>query len=267
MEFLLILAQALFILFIFAIALLYLFCLLLAWAWGQSTSEIEEDQMSFGFLLSTAAIEWGAILTLIPGQILGSKIFHEAPKITSGRESPKQIPVIFVPSLQTGAGIFRILLWRLKEHYFTSLWPFSWKPFLIANDLLEDQLLDFLQNILKKTESPAIRMISFGSSRPVIGRVLKHPSLSEIQVKWIAISAPKSLSQTLRFLSSPKSKSVYSETRMGLEPDLLIRGQTDLFCYPDSVWGEGRQLKLPTVGHFAAVLYPTTVQRILDEIS
>jgi hypothetical protein len=267
MEFLISTLQLTFILFVFSIIFLYLFVLLLTWTWAQTNDEIDPDQLNLTMVLSTAAIEWGAILTMVPGQILGARLFLEAPPLTSGKETARQCPIVFIPSLHTGSGIFRILLWRLKKHFFTSLWPFSWKPFLMANDLLEDQLLEYLKEVLRRTRSTKLRIISFGTSRPLVSRVLNDPSLHDIQKKWIAVSAPKTLSRTLRFLSTPRLKNVFAEPKIGKDPDLVIRGQNDVLCYPGSVWGEQRALTLPTIGHFAALLYPATVQRILEEFS
>ncbi|MDB5038873.1 MAG: hypothetical protein JWQ35_2401 [Bacteriovoracaceae bacterium] len=265
MEIVLAVLQLIFILFIFSIALLFLFVLLLTWSWAQTT---DQETVSLREILSTTAIEWGALITLTMGQIIGVKGFWEAPPILSEKVSARQLPVIFIPSLHTSSGLFRILLWRLQKHFFTSLWPFSWKSFLNSNDLLEDQLLQFIHDVLKSTKSPTIRLVSFGTSRPIISRVLSHPSLSEIQKHWIAISAPKKLSRTLQFLSTTRTKNCFQiSTRSFTEPNLLIRGSRDVICYPDDVWGEGRSVSISPIGHYAVMLHPITVQRALEELS
>jgi len=250
------------------ILLLFLFLLLLSWTWAQVSEDADQDSIGLTEILSTTGIEWGAILTLTLGQIRGVERFWEAPPLSAGIISARQIPIVFVPSLHTGSGIFKILIWRLQKHFFTSLWPFSWRSFLKSNDLLEDQLLKFIQDVLKTTRSSQVRVVSFGTSRPVISRVLAHPSLSDYQKKWIAISAPKTLSRTLKFLSSVRLKSVFqNDFRIGQEPNLLIRGSHDVFCYPKDVWGETQSITISPVGHYSVLLHPATVQRTLDELS
>lgn len=258
--------QLVFILFVVSIGLLFIFFLLLTWTWAQNLEDEGSENANLSDLFSTTAIEWGAILTLVLNQILSAETFWEAPPLNESAPNPKMVPILFVPSLHTSAGIYRILIWRLKKHFFTSLWPFSWKPFLMMNDLLEDQLLQFIHDVLRNTRSHKLRVISFGSSRPIVSRVLQHSSLSEIDKTWISISGPKSISRTLKFLTTRRLRSVFHEDfKNSMDPHLLIRGTRDVICYPDSVWGPQRSAVISGIGHYASLLHPTTLQRILSE--
>lgn len=263
MGWLLALCQYIFILMMLGIIALFLFHLLLSWAWAQQNRE----PIDFAGFFSTGAIEWGAMVVLHACRLFKARPFYETPPLRYEAASQFQFPIVFVPSLHSGPGIFRILVWRLKKHFYSSLWPFSWRPFLQSSVLLEDELAQYLIQLLKKTESTNFRIISFGTSRPIVGRVLERPELKGRCDHWIAISAPAQLSPTLRFLSTARLKSVFTdETSPMMQPHLLIRGSSDTFCYPDDVWNHEKQLIISPAGHYASLLHPTTVQTVLEEL-
>lgn len=264
MELVILLAQTFFVIFMLSIILLFSFILLLTWAWAQQ----RDEETSIIEVFSTTSIEFGALLTLLPGQLFPPSVEHEAPPLSSGKISSTQVPIVFVPSLHTGRGIFTILFWRFKKHFFTSLWPFEWKSFLKKEELLEDQILEYFVQVIHRTKSNRLHILSFGSSRKLVGRALLSPQLSGIEKKWIAISGPRILGQVYRFLSTARIRSLLKEdSRPEAEPHLLIRGTHDVLCFPDSVWGETRQSIIHRVGHYSTLLHPTTVQRALQEFS
>ncbi len=264
MEYLIALSQLIFVLFMLGIMCLFLLVLLQTWSWAQQ----QEPEMSFADILSTTAIEWGALITLMFTHLKPPAIFNETPPIGREKHDAKQYPILFVPSLHTGRGVFSILCWRLKKHFYTSLWPFQWKPFLNSSALLEDQLLQFILEITRKTNSPILRVMSFGSSHPIVARVLDHPSLSHITKKWISVSGPRSMSQTMKFLSTRRIREVFAaDFKFRSRANLLIHGSRDVFCWPESIFEAERMVSVHPVGHFSVLLHPTTVQRALDEFS
>ena len=259
--------EALFVLGMLLLMAILLGSLLLAWSWGQKSSLVDGGKnMTFSEILTVAGIEWGAFIVLFFSQWSRLPTFQESPRLEKG-ESPKvsQLPVVLVPSLHLGSGIFRVLMWRLKSHYFQSIWPFSWKSFLHQNTLLEDQLHRFVLECLERTGSNAITIVSFGSSRPLVSRVLNRPDLSDKQIRWICVSGPKESSDVYRFLSTPRLRKAF-EQKTYLEPDVLIVGKNDTVCYPSSIFEESA-LVIPEVGHYGCLLHSTTVQKILDELS
>lgn len=255
-------------LFMLLLLCLFVFQLNLAWSWAQSLNK-HQKRVSFTEIISTAAIEWGAILSLIGCHLFPPKRFFEAPPITNSDAAPQQLPVIFVPSLHTGSGVFRFLIWRLQQNFWNSLWPFSWKSFLNNPLLLEDQLLNFIEEVIEKTGAQRFRIISFGSSRPIIAQVLNQKGLSAYCDRWIAVSSPQFLSEALQLLHTKKLKDVYQRQDRDSEknPNLLIVGENDLICYPSQVWDCEKIITLPRVGHYGAVLHSATTRSILRELS
>lgn len=265
MTFVLVLLEILFILFMLGSILLYVFVLNITWTWAQHHLS---TQPSFREILSLAAIEWGAIISLEFSHLFRMKIFFEAPPIAQSDVTPQQLPVVFVPSLHTGAGIFNFLFWRLKKNFWNSLWPFRWKPFLNQPELLVDQLRQYIQNVIERTKTNRFRIVSFGSSRPIVSRLLDDQKLSIYCDKWIAISSPAQLSAPLELLSTRKLKLAYRKSEnLERNPDLLIVGENDFWCYPDKVWGNSKRISLSRVGHFGTLLHSTTTQNVLKELS
>jgi pimeloyl-ACP methyl ester carboxylesterase len=256
--------ELIFIVLMLCILGLFLISLLFAWAWGMAQ---EETSLSVLDILAVASVEWGAFLTVAVAQLQPVRHFHEAPPLRDRNFSPQQLPVIFVPSLHLGAGLFRFLTWRLKKNFWNSLWLFQWKPFLRDPLLLEDQLHSFIEETLQRTQATRFRIVSFGTSRPIVANVLHRADLSEYCDKWIAISSPASLPKSLRFFSSAKAKRAY-QNALGIEkiPDLLIVGENDFFCYPSSCWGESQQVVLPHVGHFGTPLHALCTQSVIREL-
>ncbi len=239
--------------------------LLLSWTWAQHQHSLGRS-IKFSEILSAATVEWGALLTLILCHVRRLQPYHEAPPLKEGEYSVQQIPVIFVPSLHLGVESFQFLFWRLKKNYWNSLWPFQWKSFLQDPVLLEDQLRNYLIDVISKTEAKRFRIISHGTSRPIVSRVLNDQNLHAYCDRWIAISAPQKLSQSLSFLTSKRVLAAY-ENREGIDksPDLNIIGENDSLCYPREVFGEGRQVTLNQVGYLGSLLHSTTTQSILKE--
>lgn len=250
-----------------SLLLLFIFYLNLAWTWAQT---MHTEKISFRDILATAAIEWGASLNIIVSHFWPLRRYLETPPLDSeSLSSPLQLPILFVPSLNTHSSVFFFLFWRLKKNYWKSLWPFRWKSFLKDPILLADQLTHQIEVMIKKTGAKRFRVISFGGSRPLVSYVLSQQNLSAYCDKWIAISAPEKRSRTNQLLSTERQRAVYedlnlSETR---KPDLLIVGENDLFCYPDEVWGDCRKIEIPNVGHYGAGLHSTTTQNIMKEMN
>lgn len=223
--------------------------------------------ISFNELLSVAAVEWGAFLTIMSCHLLPLRSFHEAAPLRDGEFTIQQVPVIFVPSLNLGAASFQFLFWRLKKNYWNSLWPFQWKSFLESPELLEDQLRNFIKQVIANTETKRFRIISFGTSRPIVSRVLDDTHLQAYCDRWIAISSPEILPDTLKFVATKKSLLCYnSSVNTKKRPDLVILGENDFICYPRQVFGESRQLVLSQMGHLGSLLHSETTQAILKEL-
>jgi hypothetical protein len=250
--------------FMIVLLFLFLFSLLLSWTWAQA----QKKHPSFTEILSVTATEWGSQVILIWGHLFPPKVFHHAPPLSRGVRSKKQIPVILVPSLHTGAGIFFTLIWRLKNHHFTSLWPFTWKSFLRSQTLFEDALADYIQDVLKKTQSNRFQIISFGTSRPLVANVISQPRFAKSCIKWIAISAPAATSRTMKFLSTAKLRSAYTEAE-NIEkiPEILIHGTHDTFCFPNSLWTAEEKVAISPIGHYGTVLHSKTVQAVLEGLN
>lgn len=268
--------EFLFVLLMLACLTSFFFSLLFAWTWAQAQNSTHSTpgagrSVSFNELLSVAAVEWGAFLTIMTCHLLPMRSFHEAAPLRDGEFTIQQVPVIFVPSLNLGASSFQFLFWRLKKNYWNSLWPFQWKSFLESPDLLEDQLRNFIKQVILNTEAKRFRIISFGTSRPIVSRVLDDTNLQAYCDRWIAISAPEILPDTLRFVTTKKSLNCYSPTYSASanskkRPDLVILGENDFICYPRQVFGESRQLVLSQMGHLGSLLHSETTQAILKEL-
>ncbi len=255
-----------FILFVIFALLSFLVSLLFTWSWGQTQSDLGHS-ISLRKILSVTAVEWGAGLSLLGCHFKKLHTYHEAPPLVSGQHTIQQVPVIFVPSLHLGVESFHFLFWRMKKNYWNSLWPFRWKSFLENPELLEDQLHHYLLEVIRATATQRFRIISYGSSRPIVSRVLKRADLQAYCDRWIAISAPEKLPSSMRFVSSKKLLQVYEESSSEYRrPDLLLIGENDTLCSPREVFGSGRQIILDQVGHFGALLHSTTTQSILTEL-
>jgi len=254
----------------------FFFSLLFAWAWAQAQNSAQTAgglgrSVSFTELLSVAAVEWGAFLTIMICHLIPMRYFHEAAPLRDGEFTVQQVPIIFVPSLNLGAASFQFLFWRLKRNYWNSLWPFQWKSFLESPDLLEDQLRNFIKQVVSNTEAKRFRIISFGTSRPIVSRALDDSNLQAYCDRWIAISAPEVLSDTLRYVSTKKSLQCYgvnysSNVNSKKRPDLVICGENDFICYPRQVFGDSRHLVLGHMGHLGSLLHSDTTQAILKEL-
>lgn len=239
--------------------------LLIAFALSWSRAQAEAPETTFSQILTHAGIEWGAWISLIGAHLKPIASFYEAPPLNDSKGHPRQIPIIFIPSLHSSPRIFGMLIWRLRKNFCTSLWPFAWKPFIRDELFLKKFLLQHIQDIIARTKSRKINIVSFGTSRPVISKLLEEPQLRDIQFKWIAISAPAHRSPTLRFISSDRIKNTFSESpASSREPDLLIRGSHDFFCYPESVWGTGASIVIEPMGHYSTLLHSKTTQTILE---
>ena len=247
------------------VILLYALLFSCVWAWAQNNIEANFD---FFDLISATAIEWGAIISLIVLHFYPARVYHEAPPLKEDRDSPTLTPIIFVPSLHTGSSIFNFMIWRLKKNNWHSLWHFQWKFFLKDSELLEDQLFNTISEVIEKTNARRFRIVNFGSSRPVVMRVLNRKDLRAYCDKWIAISSPISLSNFFQFISSIRLKKVYATIESeNKNPDLQIIGENDFFSYPISHFGEGRKILIPKIGHFSCLLHSTTIQSTLKELS
>lgn len=259
--------EVLFVLLMLCILLGFLISLLFCWGWAQQMSA-QGRSFKLAEVLSIAGVEWGALMSLCLCHLVPLKRFFEAPPLSAGETLPKQYPVIFVPSLHTGAQSFHFLFWRLKKNFWNSLWPFQWKSFLESPALLEDQLRAYIEDVIRLTGTTRFRIISFGSSRPLVSRILDQCELKAYCDQWIAISAPERLSAANQFLSTQRVRQAY-QLEQGTKklPDLLIIGENDFLCYPRDCFGEGKSLLLPQVGHFAPLLHSTTTQTILRELN
>lgn len=259
------LLESLFVAAMLFISILFVGFLNLAWSWAQE----HPKNLSLRSVFAAASIEWGAFLSVMLSHFYRLKAFYEAPPIKDLAAQPRQIPVIFIPSLNTKASLFLFLFWRLKARFWNSLWPFNWKSFLEDPELLADQLSSFIEQVLLTTGSQSFRVISFGSSRPLIGKVLQQEHFLNRCDRWIALSAPQKLSRVYKFLGSVRVQRVYNDIRYEEQrkPDVLIVGQNDLFCYPEDVWGNQPSIKLDSMGHFGVSLHSTTTQSILSELA
>lgn len=261
MEILLWLFQATFVMSVLCITLLFVIAFALSWSRAQS----EAPHLGFIEILTIAGIEWGAWISLMAAHLRPVKSFHEAPPLKTAYPHPRQVPIIFIPSLHTSCRIFGMLLWRLKQNFCTSLWIFSWKSFVRDELLLKKSLLVFIQEIAAETKSNEIHLISFGTSRPVIASLLEDPGLKNLRFRWIAISAPAFRSSTLRFLSTDRLNNTFkSESPTQKQPDLLIRGSEDFFCYPNDIWGKVPNIVVERMGHYSTLLHSKTTQTVLE---
>lgn len=216
-------------------------------------------------LISQAAVEWAGILSLLVAHLRQPKIYHETPPLhLAPVHTPEQIPILFIPSPHMGASVFNLALWRFKKHFWLSLWPFQWKPFLQDPLLLEDQLKAFIQEVLKKTEAPVFRVISFGSSYPIVAKSIESFSQCD---KWVAISSSKDLSAVMNFLSAERVKEAYQKLSSKKIPNLVIRGENDTVCYPASLFSSEQELIVPEIGHFGCLLHSSTIRKLLKEFS
>ena len=252
-------------LIILSLLILYFFSLLLVWSWAQSM----KPETGMIEIFSTAAIEWGAVVSVIVTHLRRAKPFFEAPPLKPtdpGPVSSTQLPVIFVPSLHTGASLFNFLLWRLKKHYFASLWPYNGSSFLKNGRLIEDEIEQFIEMVLTKTGATQFKIVSFGSSRTIIAKLLEK-KYSKNCKKWIAVSAPEKLSPPFKLLSSERLRSTFQESEpFRLQPDLLIVGTHDSLCYPEEVWGAAKRISVPSLGHYSVFLHSTTTQKVLEAL-
>jgi hypothetical protein len=244
---------------------LWFVSLSLAWSWAQQRSLSEKTSVSLAEVLAIASIEWGGFLTVAALQFLRRRPVYEAPPIRS-QESPRShYPIIFVPSLHLNSGLFQILQWRLHKHHYKSLWPFDWPSFLRNADLMEEELLRFIESRIQKTNSPELTIISFGTSGPIVAKTLKRAELQSLKVKWLAISAPIHPTAPLSFLQTERWKSSVTLLTESLQsPDAVIAGERDTLCYPVSVFERMPDLHLRDVGHFGALLHSSTTKFVLD---
>ncbi len=244
---------------------LWLVSLSLAWSWAQQRSLNDKTSVSLAEVLAIASIEWGGFLTLAALQWLKRRPVYEAPPIRP-QESPRShYPIIFVPSLHLNSGLFQILQWRLHKHHYKSLWPFDWPSFLKNADLMEEELLRFIESRIQKTKSPEVTIISFGTSGPIVAKTLKRPELHGVKIRWLGISAPLKPTAPLSFLQTERWKSsltLISEGRRS--PDAIVAGERDTLCYPVEVFERTPDLQLKDVGHFGALLHSSTTQFVLD---
>ncbi len=248
-----------------SVILLYVFLFSCVWSWAQNRPDSRLDLLG---LISTAAIEWGAILSLALMHFYPARVFNEAPPLSTTEVNPQHIPIIFVPSMHTSASIFNFLIWRLKKNDWYSLWPFHWKFFLNDSELLQDQLFTFISEVIEKTKAQRFRLISFGTSRPIVLKVLNRGDLKAYCDKWIAISSPLKLSSFYSFVSSPKLKKVYGDESLeAKDPDIQIVGEDDFFCQSADHFGNGKKVVVPKIGHFASLLHSSTIQHTLKELS
>jgi len=246
--------------------LMLFFSLLLTWSWAQFESQ--NRQVGLVELLSTAAIEWGAMVSILGAHFYRPGILWEVPrfedKLSSQNLRPTQIPIILVPSLHVGPSVFCFLYLRLKSHYFQSLWPFQFKSFLKDSIFLEKQLKDFLLEVVTKTASPRCVIISFGTSYPIVSRVLANQT-SKTKFDWIAISGASKMPDTLKFVSSSSLNSAYVDETKQI-PDLSLYGDKDTVCYPKNIFLGKQKLEIPEVGHFGALLHSKCSHSILTEL-
>lgn len=263
--FLLSFLEAIFSVLVLGIIGLFFVSLVFSWSWAQQKGGAG---LRWVDILSAAAVEWGAFLSLLVAHLRRPRSFFEAPPLGLEEASPQQLPVIFVPSLHTRSSIFGLLFWRLKKNFWNSLWAFDWKAFLHDPELLEDQLRCFVDEVISKTEARRFRIVSFGSSRPIVSRVLDRQDLRAYCDRWVAISAPAHLSAFFRFLATSKLRRTYeSSEEIQKNPDIVIHGENDFFCFPSEVFGSSRKTALPNVGHYSSLLHSTTTQTVMKELS
>ncbi len=237
----------------------------LAWSWAQQRSMAEKASVSLAEVLAIASIEWGGFLTVGALQFLRRRPVYEAPPIRLNESPRSHYPIIFVPSLHLNSGLFQILQWRLQKHHYKSLWPFDWPSFLKSAELMEEELLRFIESRIQKTKSPELTIISFGTSGPIIAKTLKRPELESLKIKWIAISAPLHATAALSFLQTERWKSSLTLTTASRRPpDAVIAGERDTVCYPVAVFEREPDLQLKDVGHFGSLLHSSTTQFVLD---
>ncbi|PIR22784.1 MAG: hypothetical protein COV44_06405 [Deltaproteobacteria bacterium CG11_big_fil_rev_8_21_14_0_20_45_16] len=254
-----------FVIGMLGLLILFIFHVNLAWSWAQNHLN---QKLELPDILSAAAIEWGGLISIFGFHLKRIRRFYEAPPLLDSKVDPQQIPIIFIPSLHHGPEIFHFLFWRLKRNFWNSLWPLRWKSYLQTPELLEDQLAAYVEKVMSDTKSPRFRIISFGTSRPIVARLLNRSNLKTYCDKWIAISAPNELSAVHRLLNSERTRLAYEDNEHNhKEPDLLIVGERDLICYPPSVWGNGRFVQVAHVGHYGAALHSLTTTSIIRELS
>lgn len=263
--------QILFVILMLGIIGLFALNLMLSWAWAQNQSSDLKTSHGLRDILSIASVETIAQIILGIGHFRKPKVFLDAPPLDSVASHfvRKQLPVIFIPSLHTGAGLFSVMIWRLKRHNYSSLWPFAWKPFLKDHELLEDQLADYLRQVLIRTRGTRFRIVSFGSSRRVISHVLQMPEFKEACEKWIAFAAPSKASATMKFMLTARIRSSYIEDESILtkHPHALLVGTHDIYCYPKEVFGEDNIEFVEPVGHYSLMIHPSVTQKAIEELA
>lgn len=251
--------------------ILFGFFLLTAWSWAQHQTENDsEPHPKWVDIISLAAVEWGAFLTLLAfhGRRLENiwEASQFAPRDWEQRIPSTQLPIVLVPSPLWSSSLYRLLFYRLRAHYYKSIWPFSFKSFVRDQSLLQYDLEVFLKEVMAKTGSLKLTVISFGSSRPLVARALASKELASLDVQWIAISAPSKLSAPHKLLRWPSIHSIYSNAGDEVRaPDILIRGERDSLTYSrDNVWGQPLRTEIiQDVGHYGALLHSKAVQQIL----
>ncbi len=260
MNFILAILQLLFILSIAGVLTLFVIAFALSWTRHQEVA----PQASLFDILTVAAVEWGAWITLGLFMLKPSHSFFEAPPERDQALHPHQIPIIFIPSLHTNGRIFNSLRWRFEQNFCTSLWIFSWRAAISEPQLLETQIVHFLQDVLENTRSRSIRIISFGSSRPLVARALDRAAFETISIRWICISGAAKLSKTHHFLHTRRLLKTY-QLPFQRVPDRVLIGEHDLFQYPISLFDHPSPVVLEGVGHYASLLHSATIQTILKD--
>ncbi len=143
----------------------------------------------------------------------------------------------------------------------------SWKFFLQEPLFLEEQLFRFLLKVQADTGSTRMTLISFGSSRPIIARVLARAELQSFNIRWIAISASQELGSALEFIQTPRLQKAYATcATISINPHVLIAGAKDTLCYPLSVFGEPAPTLIADVGHYGALLHSKTIDTVLSDL-
>lgn len=254
------------------IALLCMSCLIsfvaifsFTWSWAQQQKQVVEMRE----ILGIAATEWAAVLVCFLLQLAPLKSFFEAPPLANMSASPQQIPVIFVPSLHTRAGIFFPFYWRLKGLFFNSLWFFDWHFFLKDPSLMEDELSQFIDDVLLKTQAQRFRLVSFGSSRPIVSKVLQNPKRLSYCEQWIAISSPTRLGGFQKMLLSRRMKNAYEDFQNANQKtcDLSFHGQRDLFFSEESLSDLSQQARGFTTGHFGCLFEVEMIDEVERKLS
>jgi len=262
--------QILFSLMMTGLLGLFIFFLLLSWAWAQHESDKNGASIGLSEILTTAGVEWGAYVTILACHLGKLTVLWEAPRFEEKDLNSKikstQLPVILVPSMHFGSSMFRFLYFRLRSHFFKSLWPFAWKSFLQDSSLLEDQLARFLQEVLDRTGSQEFNLISFGSSHPIVSRCLSRPQFASKSFKWISISGPRIKSAPMKLLSTARIRSAFGQEPGPQTPTVQIAGQVDILCYPSEIFGLPEPIYVPNVGHYGVLLHSKTTQSILEAL-